>query len=41
MCEPFSAINREKYRESVLLEGPACQSSPRIQLLFCHIPCKS
>jgi hypothetical protein len=22
MREPFSAVNREKYRESVLVEGP-------------------
>jgi hypothetical protein len=41
MCEPFSAVNREKCRESVLAEGAACQSSPRIQLLFCSIPCNS
>jgi len=41
MCEPFSAVNREKCRESVLSEGPTCQSSPRIQLLFWSIPCNS
>lgn len=39
--EPFSAVNREKCRESGLAGGPACQSSPRIQLLFCSPPCNS
>jgi hypothetical protein len=38
MREPFSAFNREKYRESVLADGPACQLSPRIQPLFAHFP---
>jgi hypothetical protein len=38
MSEPFSAVNREKCRESVLAEGPACQSSPRIQPLFAPFP---
>jgi hypothetical protein len=41
MCEPFSAVNREECRESVLSEAPACQSAPRIQLLSCSIPCNS
>ena len=38
MCEPFSAVNREKCRESVLAEEPSCRSSPRIQPLFAPFP---